>query len=147
MDSQTDPIQALRQPGRRLTRQRRLVLDILNQAHGHPDARMIFQEALKRDDRISLATVYRSLDYLKKAGLVEENTFGEDHGHFETIQESHHYHFTCIGCGQVVELKAAGLSRFVQSLSEPADLQVTEIHLFLRGFCPDCQNNPPQTKR
>jgi Fe2+ or Zn2+ uptake regulation protein len=122
-----------------MTRQRQLVLEILKETGGHPDAGVIFQEAKKKDDRISLATVYRSLDYLKRESLVEENSFGEDHGHFETIQDPHHYHFTCIGCGKVIELEGAWIHKMVYASSEAQKLQVTEINIHLRGYCPDCR--------
>ena len=130
-----------------LTRQRRLVLDILKETPGHPDAGFIFQEARKKDDRISLATVYRSLDLFKKEGLVEENSFGEDHGHFETLQDPDHYHFTCIGCGKVIELDGTRIHKMVRSSSELQGLQLTDIYIHLRGHCPDCQKNNSQTKR
>lgn len=125
--------------GSHLTRQRRLVLEILEQLPGHLDAAMIFQEAKKRNDRISLATVYRSLAYLKAAGLVEENPLGEDHRHFEAAQGRHHYHFTCLGCGKVVEFEAAGIPAVTQELSRRENLLVTEAYFNLRGYCPDCQ--------
>jgi len=144
MDITTDTTLALHNRGSHLTRQRLLVLDILKEVQGHPDAVTIFQEAKKRDDRISLATVYRSLAVLKEAGLIEENRLGEDHGHFETIQEPHHYHFTCAGCGRVIEFEASMIPVITQEVSEQNKLQVTEISFHLRGYCPDCQNNIAQ---
>jgi Fe2+ or Zn2+ uptake regulation protein len=126
-----------------LTRQRRLVLDILRSTPGHSDAGTIYLEARKRNERISLATVYRALDWLKKAGLVEEDHLGEEHGHFEPAQGAQHYHFTCIGCGKVFEVGADGILEMVRALSQQNQLLVTEIHLYLRGYCPDCRENHP----
>lgn len=144
MDTDLNFTRALRHKGFHLTRQRLLVLDILKAIPGHLDAVTIFQEAKKRDDRISLATVYRSLALLKEAGLIEENRLGEDHGHFETIQQTHHYHFTCIRCGRVIEFETADVAAVVQAVSEQRNLQVTEIHFNLRGYCPDCPENDTQ---
>jgi Fe2+ or Zn2+ uptake regulation protein len=129
----------LRDQGRHLTRQRQLVLDILRAHPEHLDAGSIYAEAKKQDDRISLATVYRSLAFLQEAGLIEENRLGEDHGHFEAVQESRHYHFTCLGCGRVVEFEAAEIATIVEALEDRRSLQVTEIQFHLQGFCPDCQ--------
>jgi Fur family transcriptional regulator, ferric uptake regulator len=136
----------LRHCGYHLTRQRLLVLDILKEHPGHLDAGMIFQEAKKRDDRISLATVYRSLALLKEAGLVEENRLGEDHGHFETIQGSQHYHFACISCGKVIEFETRELAEVVKGISKLSGIQVKEIHFDLRGYCADCQKDQTQSK-
>lgn len=139
MDAHPDLTHALRDRGSHLTRQRRLVLEILKEVPGHPDAGAIFQEAKKRDDRISLATIYRSLALLKSAGLVEENHLGEDHGHFETIPETPHYHFTCLTCEKVIEFEAAEVPWVVEELSRRESLQVTETSFHLQGYCPDCQ--------
>ncbi len=69
--------------GQRLTRQRKLVLDVVSDSQEHLDAETIYQLARERDENISLATVYRSLAYLKATGLIQEHNLGEDHGHFE----------------------------------------------------------------
>jgi len=140
MDSKAVP--TLRQRSFHLTRQRRLVLDILNEHPGHLDASMIFREAKMRDERISLATVYRSLTLLKEAGLIEENRLGEDHGHFEAIQESQHYHFACIRCGRVIEFESPAVDEVAQALRQQHGLLITEMQLHLRGVCPDCQDRP-----
>lgn len=126
-------------PAGLLTRQRKLVFEILKETPDHPDAGKIFQEAKKRDERISLATVYRSLDYFKKAGLVAEDSFGEDHGHFEAVQKPDHYHFTCLGCGEVVELDGSKTNYLLRSLGEVQGLQIAEIHIHLQGYCTTCQ--------
>jgi len=143
MDIDSDLIQTLHPQGYHLTRQRQLVMQILKENPGHLDAVMIFQEAKKRDERISLATVYRTLSLLKKAGLVEENRLGEDHGHFEAIQEHHHFHFTCKGCGKVIEFEAAEIIEAARVFSDREGLQVAEIHFHLLGYCPDCLKNKP----
>jgi Fe2+ or Zn2+ uptake regulation protein len=109
------------------------------------DAGTIFLEAKKKDDRISLATVYRTLDLFKKAGLVEENNLGEDHGHFEAAQELQHFHFTCIHCGKVIELQAGIIQDVVRKTGDLQGLKVTDIQLFLRGYCPDCQTKGLQS--
>ncbi len=144
MSTDSELNQTLHDQGRHLTWQRQLVMDILKEYPGHPDAGMIFQEAKKRDDRISLATVYRTLSLLKTAGLVEENHLGEDHGHFETIQNHHHYHFTCKGCGKVIEFEAPEIHQVAQTISEREKLRITGIQYDLQGYCPDCQKNESQ---
>lgn len=136
------PVNPPQAKNRFLTRQRRLVLEILRQSPHHPDAGMIYLEAKQRGERISLATVYRSLSYLKEAGLVAENSFGEGHGHFEPAQGAHHFHFTCIDCGAVIELEAGEINRLARALGEARGLQVDDIHIHLRGRCPDCQQAP-----
>ena len=100
MARKRDLIDAIRSQGRRLTRPWQLVLEILKENKEHLDAETIFERARERDARIGLATVYRTLAFLKEIGLVDEYQFGEDHGHFEAVQDDRpHYHFTWMNCG------------------------------------------------
>ena len=130
---------ALHATGRRLTRQRRLVMEVLEEADEHLDAETIHDRAKARDPNISLATVYRTLALLKEMGLVEEHRLGEDHAHYEAVQDVPHYHFTCLGCGRVIEFDAPQVVQVVQSLSKRENLRITDVHLFLTGYCERCQ--------
>ena len=125
--------------GRRLTRQRRLVMQVLEENPGHLEAEAVYALAKARDPNVSMATVYRTLAVLKEMGLVAGHTLGEDHAHFEPAPKTPHYHFTCLGCGLVVEFDAAQVAQVVQVLSERKGLQVTEVHLLLSGYCAQCR--------
>jgi Fur family ferric uptake transcriptional regulator len=131
---------ALRDSGRRLTRQRQLVLDVLTESEQHLDAEGVHDQAKARDPNISLATVYRTLSLLKEVGLVEEHRLGEDHAHFEAVPEEPHYHFTCALCGRVIEFDAPQVTQVVRRLSEQEGLQINQVHLLLRGTCDRCQS-------
>jgi Fe2+ or Zn2+ uptake regulation protein len=139
MQPNTSLSDTLQARGGRLTRQRRLILEIMQESSGHLDAETVFLEAKKRDTRISFATVYRSLALLKEAGLIEEHRFGEDHGHFEACQAKPHFHFTCLGCGQVIELDAPQIVERIQALSECEGLQMTTFSLEMKGYCLACR--------
>ncbi len=128
----------IRTQGRRITRQRRLVLETLRDSQEHLDAYALFERVKVRDSKISLATVYRSLALLKESGLVQENRLGEDHGHFEATQATPHYHFTCLGCGCVIEFEAPQVMEVVATLCSGQALQVTGVNLHLSGYCADC---------
>ncbi len=130
---------AIQSKGCRLTRQRKQVLEILEQSREHLDAEAIHDQVKAHGAHISLATVYRTLALLKEAGLVQENRLGEDHGHFETIQPIPHYHFTCTQCGKVVEFEAPQVLEAAHKLCESKGLQVTDIHLNFSGICGECR--------
>lgn len=130
---------ALRARGQRVTRQRRVVLDVLSESQEHLDAESVHDRARARDPNISLATVYRTLALLKDVGLVEEHRLGEDHAHFEAVQDEPHYHFTCLRCGSVVEFDAPQVMQAVQELGERESLRVIRVHLFVSGICSRCR--------
>ena len=130
---------AIHAKGLRATRQRQLVLDVLQEHPGHLDAEAIHDQVKIQDPRISLATVYRALALLKSLGLVAEHSLGEDHGHFEAASAAPHYHFTCLQCKRVIEFEAPTVIQIVRGLAEKEGLQVTETHLTLSGYCRDCR--------
>lgn len=140
MVNEKDLVEAVHRQGKRLTRQRLLVLDILEQSAEHLDAEEVFERARKRDPRVGIATVYRTLALLKEFGLVDEHLFGEDHGHFETKQtDAPHFHFTCVKCGKVIEFQSKLVMKLARQLCEKENLQVMEMHVHFTGFCGDCR--------
>jgi len=124
---------------RKMTRQRKLVLEILEESQEHMDAESLYAEAKRHDPKISLATVYRTLALLKDARLVQEHRLGESHAHFETIQENPHYHFTCLKCGRVIEFESPQVMEVASKLCESKGLQVTDMHLLFSGYCSECR--------
>ncbi|MBN1400812.1 MAG: transcriptional repressor, partial [Anaerolineae bacterium] len=130
---------ALRAAGRRLTAQRRLILRALEEGGGHVDADALYMRVKARDPDISLATVYRTLALLKELGLVEEHRLGEDHGHYETVRDEPHYHFTCLRCGQVIEFDAPLVAQIERELSAREGLRIVSTHLHISGTCARCR--------
>lgn len=130
--------QALRAGDRRYTRQRQLVMEVLEGSQAHLDVEAVYALAKKRDPHISLPTVYRALAVLKEAGLVQDHRLGEDHAHFEAAQ-ARHYHFTCLACGRVVEFDAPQVRQMVRELSQREGLRITDVHVFLSGYCAQCR--------
>jgi Fe2+ or Zn2+ uptake regulation protein len=140
MDKSIDHLRdTFRATGRRWTSQRRLILGVLEESNIHLDAETLFVRAKARDSDISLATVYRTLAVLKEMGLVEEHRLGEEHAHFEAVRDQPHYHFVCLGCGQVIEFDAPQMAQIEQDVSERESVCVTNIHLRLSGYCAQCQ--------
>jgi Fe2+ or Zn2+ uptake regulation protein len=128
-----------RAAGRRLTSQRRLILEVLESSSGHLDAEALHDRVKRHDPSISLATVYRTLGALQEMGLVEHHHLGEEHGHYEAVQDSPHYHFTCLGCGQVIEFDTPLVVQIEQELREREGVRVVSAHLDLSGYCARCQ--------
>ena len=131
---------AVRSAGRRLTSQRRLILQVLEESDGHLDADALYDQVKARDPDVSLATVYRTLAVLREIGLVEEHRLGEDHGHYEAVHQEPHYHFTCLRCGKVIEFDTPLVAQIVQALCEQEGVRVTSTHLHVSGYCPQCRD-------
>jgi Fur family ferric uptake transcriptional regulator len=129
----------LRAAGRRLTAQRRLILQVLEESDEHLDADALYERVRARDPDVSLATVYRTLAVLKEIGLVEEHRLGEGHGHYEAVHDEPHYHFTCLRCGKVIEFDTPLMAQIEQELVEQEGVRIVSIHLHVSGTCAQCK--------
>lgn len=131
---------ALRAAGRRLTPQRRLILQVLEESQVHLDADALYERVKTHDPDISLATVYRTLAVLKEIGLVEEHHLGQDHSHYEAVRQEPHYHFTCLHCGKVIEFDTPLIAQVEQALCEDKGVRVSSTHLHVSGYCAQCKD-------
>ena len=86
-----------------LTRQREVVLQVIRDKEEHLTANEIFDKAKRLLPGISFATVYNSLRYLKKSGLIGEISFGNGASRFDSLT-SRHDHAICTNCGKLVDI-------------------------------------------
>ena len=126
--------------GKRVTSQRMLVLQILGESKGHLDASEIFQRARRRDARLSLSTVYRTLGVLKETGVVRELHLDDEHHHYELRGRDEHSHLVCSTCGRVVEVESAGFAEVAKATGRAHGFEVTSAHVELTGHCARCRD-------
>jgi Fe2+ or Zn2+ uptake regulation protein len=139
--------QILQATGRRMTSQRRLLLDVLAESDTHLDAEGIYALAKERDPNISLATVYRTLKVLKEAGIVQERILDhEGQKRYYELAAQAHYHFTCLDCGRVIEFESPLIERASHELAKELGLEVVHTRVHLDGYCPDCKELPAQAE-
>jgi Fur family ferric uptake transcriptional regulator len=91
--------------GMRMTEQRRTIARVLAQAEDHPDVEELYRRASAQDPRISLSTVYRTLNLFEEAGLVTKHDFKDGRARFEPIPDEHHDHLIDIRSGKVIEFR------------------------------------------
>ena len=127
------------QSGMRLTPQRRVILEVLDDTSIHLDAEGVYQLAKDRDPRISLATVYRTLAALTELGLIHQRHLSRDdqRGYYE-IADRQHYHFTCLRCSRVIEFDTPLMTQLQQDIAEEWGVQVIQGRLYLEGYCAVC---------
>lgn len=130
----------IRSSGLRMTRQRALILDILQSSQEHLDAEALHNLARQSDPQIGLATVYRTLALLKEFGMVNEYNLGEEHRHFETTPEVPHHHFTCLGCKKVIEFELPNIEDSLYPLLVKEEIEITRVNLSLEGYCQACRS-------
>jgi Fur family ferric uptake transcriptional regulator len=138
MDISTNFRHILSEHGQRMTWQRQLILDVLEESRVHLDAEALHDLVKSRDPRVGIATVYRTLALLKELGLVKEYDLGEEHGHFEASPETPHYHFTCLACKRVLEFKAPAVPELVRAGLRADQVELLDISLSASGYCWEC---------
>ena len=91
--------------GMRMTEQRRVIAQVIEQSADHPDVEELYRRASRVDERISLSTVYRTLNLFEEAGLVTKHDFKDGRARFEPIPDEHHDHLIDIRSGKVIEFR------------------------------------------
>jgi len=133
---------SLRQRGVRLTRQRQILLELIDKTGDHLDAEGLFRLAKERDAKINRVTVYRTLKMLKTGGLVDELDLmhhGGDQHYYETRLKQEHAHAICLRCGKVEEFYGEPLQRLRKQVETNLGFQVLLARTEVGGYCAHCQ--------
>ena len=126
----------------KVTPQRLAILTVLTQTTKHPDAENIYQTLRETHPSISLATVYKTLDTLKNAGLILELNAGEDSFRYDANTQPH-VHLVCAKCRQVfdaTETESASFRTFLDDFSSKMAFETDYALLLLFGQCTQCPN-------
>jgi Fur family ferric uptake transcriptional regulator len=133
---------SLKQRGVRLTRQRQILLDLIDCSGQHLDAEHLFELAKARDPKLNRVTVYRTLRMLKETGLVDEldlmHYVGGQH-YYETRMKQEHAHVICLRCGRVEEFYGEPLQRLRRQIADHFGFQVVIARTEVGGYCSHCQ--------
>jgi len=120
-----------------LTKQRKVVLQVVRESHGHLTASEVFSNAKSVLPTISFATVYNSLRYLKDAGYVSEIQFGNGASRFDRITHRHD-HALCTKCGRLSDIEMEHPRELIESAAAYSNFKPESLEFTLRGVCPDC---------
>lgn len=131
----------LRAHGIRMTRQRKVIAEVLQKAGEHLDAAEVLRRARQHIPGLHLATVYRALQSLKRLGIIDEldlmHIRGSGH-YYEARTEKDHLHFTCEQCGGVVEIQTPLFERLKGQIEGRHGLSIRVARLELGGLCGTC---------
>jgi Fur family ferric uptake transcriptional regulator len=137
-------IKTLGERGIRLTRQRRVILQVMDDAEQHLDVDQIFARAKKIDDGVHLVTVYRTIELLKKERLIDEldllHLRGDRH-YYETHGPRDHIHVACLKCGKVREFESRLYEQLKTQIEKDFGMKVTISRTEVGGYCAECLAN------
>ena len=128
--------------GVRMTRQRRLLVRIIQSAHGHMDVLQLWKRARAQDPTLDKVTVYRTLALLKKHGLVDEldllHLEGGKH-YYEARATRDHIHLACIKCGRIQEFESALFEKLKGQIERERRFQIDVVRVEAGGYCHRCK--------
>ncbi|MGI8439333.1 MAG: Fur family transcriptional regulator [Thermoleophilaceae bacterium] len=130
----------LRERGRRLTRQRRLIWEaFLADPDGHLSAEDVVAWVRAQLSTVNPSTIYRTLELLVEEGLVRRTDLGADRTFFELAREHLHHHVVCARCGAVVHVHDEVLGDLGGRLEAAAGYTLGGGELTIPGVCPACR--------
>ncbi len=128
-----------KQKGLRATPQREAIFRVLAGSKAHPNAEQVYQQVRQTFSSISFTTVYKTMQTLEEAGLLQRFNTGANVYRYDANVHPHP-HFICLNCGRVDDLKEfpADLNDYLESAarSTPNRLRFVNLHFF--GYCPQC---------
>lgn len=133
MNRKPDYEQELRDAGVRITRPRRIIIDILTETEDHPDALEIFRRAVEIDGNISLSTVYRTMKLLEERGAIHRHAFNGGPSRFEQAGGEHHDHIIDMESGDVVEFHSDKIEKLQEEIARALGYEI--VHHRLELYC------------
>ena len=119
--------------GLRMTDQRRTIARVLSESDDHPDVETVYQRASKLDNKIGLATVYRTLRLFEEAAILERHDFGDGRARYEESPEQHHDHLIDIQTGHVIEFRNEAIEELQRRVVEELGYHLVDHRLELYG--------------
>jgi Fur family ferric uptake transcriptional regulator len=128
--------------GVRMTRQRRLLVQIIQEADGHLDAVELWRYAKGQDPTINKVTVYRTLAMLKKQGLVDELDLMHMEGgkhYYEARTTRDHIHLACLKCGRILEFESSLFEKLKGQIEREQQFRIQVVRVEAGGLCARCR--------
>ena len=139
MNQPGDIISKLTEQGYRLTPQRMMILSAIENSDSHISAEEIYAQVVSKYSHVNISTVYRTLELLKRLGLVTETDLGGGRVRYHPAAKGHHHHLVCQECGAIIDLDESLLSPLQSALLREYKFSADLRHLAIFGRCANCR--------
>ena len=141
-------VDSLRPAGSKRSSKRDRIVDVFLRQDGHLTADDLVDLIRKEDQRISRATVYRTLAWMEAAGIARKVDFGEGRFRFEhSYRHPRHFHLICKSCNQQMEFLSSDIEQMIEEVAEARRFAVSQAVVQLYGTCEACTTGQPATTR
>ena len=129
----------LSEKGYRLTPQRLMILAAIEGRQDHISAEEIYAQVAAKYPHVNISTVYRTLELLKRLGMVYEIDLGEGRIRYHAEDSGHHHHLVCQDCNRVTDIEESTLSSLRDILYRDYGFRAELRHVAIFGTCGDCR--------
>jgi Fur family ferric uptake transcriptional regulator len=145
MDSTSAYVDSLRPAGSKRSGKRDLIVNVFLRQEGHLTADDLVDLIRREDQRISRATVYRTLQWMVDAGIARKVDFGEGRFRFEhSYRHPRHFHLICKNCNRSFEFLSSDIEALVEEVAAARGFAPRQSVLQIHGTCESCQTGRPQ---
>jgi Fur family ferric uptake transcriptional regulator len=134
--------------GRRMTRERSIIVEEVFNSHEHFDADTLVERLARSRGgrRVSRSTIYRSLNLLEEAGLIRKVVRQDDREIFEhDYGYPQHDHLVCRKCGTLIEFHNDAVNAVLGEIARQRGFRIDGHRLEVQGLCAACCR-PPQSR-
>lgn len=132
---------ALKQQGFRLTPQRQTILQIFQTLPQgkHLSAEDLHRSLEQKQEKISLATIYRTLKLMARMGILRELELAEGHKHYEINRPfpEHHHHLVCVHCYKTIEFTNDAVLKICRKQAKVSEYEMLDSQMTLHVVCPE----------
>ena len=119
--------------GVKLTEQRRVIAQVMSASSDHPDVDELYNRVSKIDQKISIATVYRTVKLFEEAGILAKHDFKGGKARYEELSESHHDHLIDVKTGEIIEFVDEEIEKLQKKVAEKYGYKLVDHKLELYG--------------
>ena len=119
--------------GVKLTEQRRIIAKVMSESTDHPDVDELYNRVSKIDQKISIATVYRTVKLFEESGILTKHEFKGDKARYEELNEGHHDHLIDIKSGEIIEFVDDEIEKLQKRVAEKHGYTLVDHKLELYG--------------
>ena len=125
--------------GVRLTDQRKIIAQVMSDskvkygAKDHPDVDELFRRVTEVDNKISIATVYRTVKLFEESGILAKHEFKGGKARYEELNEGHHDHLIDVKTGEIIEFVDEEIEKLQKKVAEKYGYNLVDHKLELYG--------------
>ena len=133
-------VESLRPAGSKRSGKRDLIVNVFLRQEGHLTADDLFDLIRREDQKISRATVYRTLQWMVDAGIARKVDFGEGRFRFEhSYRHPRHFHLICKSCNRSFEFLSSDIEALLEEVASARNFAARQSVLQIHGTCEACR--------